>query len=134
MDPDITPWPCRNEVVYLAVRRRKFKHEDTDRIKPDAFYLREIDGQFESGISVIVAEHCPTIDEARELLGMNTLYGIDSLSTEAIRNLGLDVMQDSATHAEIVGLPPRTGHDLENDVRADLLANSLAQICEIRHR
>ena len=125
------PARCQSERVFIAVRRRSFKNEDTDQIKPDAFYLRR---ESELGISVIVADHCPTMEEAKSLTGLQSIYGIDSLVVTEVEALGLQVVQDSATHASIIGIPYRTGEDLEVDVLADELADRLARLCRIEYR
>ena len=125
------PVGCTSERVFIAVRSRRFKNEDTNQIKPDAFYLRR---ESERGISVIVADRCPTIEEAKSLTRLQSVYGVDSIKVAEIEPLGLEVIQDSAIHASIVGMPYRTGEDLQVDVLADELADKLARLCHIEHR
>lgn len=128
------PVRCQSKRVFIAVRNKRFKNEDTDEIKPDAFYLRKKNDAVELGISVIVADRCPTMEEAKSLTGLQSIYGIDSLLVAEVEALGLQVIQDSATHASIIGMPYRTGKTLEIDVLADELADKLARLCRIEHR
>ncbi len=128
------PVRCQSERVFVAVRSKRFKNEDTDQIKPDAFYLRKKNDIVELGISVIVANRCPTMEEAKSLTGLQSIHGVDSLVVSEIEALGLQVMQDSATHASIMGMPYRTGENLEIDVLADELADKLARLCQMEHR
>lgn len=128
------PVRYQSERVYIAVRSKRFKSEDTDKIKPDAFYLRKKNDGVELGISVIVANTCPTMEEAKSLTGLQSIYGVDSIIVSEIEALGLQVLQDSATHASIVGMPYRTGEDIDVDVLADELADKLARLCRIEHR
>ena len=88
---------CTSERVFIAVRSKRFKSEDTNQIKPDAFILC----RNELGISVIVAGRCPTLEEASRLTGLKSVYGVDSIQVAAIEALGLQVIQDSAPHASI---------------------------------
>lgn len=125
---------CTSDRVFIALRNKRFKNEDTDQIKPDAFYLRQKDGTIEEGISVIVADRCPTMEEAKALTRLQSIYGMDSIVVSDIEALGLQVLQDSANHASIVGMPYRTGTNLKVDVLADDLADKLARICRIEHR
>ncbi|MEG3957270.1 hypothetical protein [Microcoleus sp. herbarium2] len=53
----------------------------------------------------------------------NNCYGVASLQVGQIRELGLDAVPDSASHAQIVGLP-----QVKDDRnRAERLADLLAQ-------
>ncbi len=124
---------CQSERVYIAVRSKRFRSEDTDQIKPDAFYLRKKNDIVELGVSVIVSAHCPTMEEAKSLTGLQSIYGVDSIVVSEIEALGLQVLQDSATHASVVGMPYRTGENIEVDVLADELADKLSRLCHIEH-
>ena len=128
------PEHCKSERVYIVIRNKRFRNEDTGRIKPDAFYLRKKYDAIEQGISVIVADHCLTMREAEEITRLNNIYGVDSISVSEIESLGLRVIQDAPTHASIQGLPFRTREDLSVDIRADDLADKLSRLCRPEHR
>ena len=128
------PVRCMSDRVFIALRNKRFKSEDTERIKPDAFYLRQRNGIIEEGVSVIVADRCPTPEEAMALTHLQSIYGLDSLAVSEIEALGLQVIQDSPTHAAIIGMPYRTGENLEIDVLADDIADRLARLCRVEHR
>ena len=129
-----------DDKVYLAIRSRGHK-DDTEKVKPNAFFLRPQDCGPNNGVSVIINPHCPTLEEAMSLTGLTKIYGIDGLTVREIRSLGLDVIQDADTHAYISGLPFR--HDVtenlteaqKNDAKkADVLANKLSEISQMMRR
>jgi hypothetical protein len=103
-------------VVYRALLRKQWIDEDTGRVKADAYFLRAN----EPGISVNLASVC----SPEQCAGFfRRCYGVASLEVERVREIGLDVEQDSANHANIVGLPYR-----EDDLAlAERLAGLLAK-------
>lgn len=105
--------PCKS-VVYRALRKR-WVDEDTGKIKADAFFLRPN----ESGISVNIAETCSPQESAKSL---NKCSAIASLHVGRVRQLGLDVVQDSRTHANLTGLPYQDDNLAEAERLAGLLA------------
>lgn len=117
------PLPCR-EIVYRALRRSSWKHPETGEILPVAFELKKDEhGTPETGLSVIVSDHVPQEHEV-ELLRLTTCYGVDSLHVGKIRDLGLDVIQDEPTHAEIRGVP----HKDDDPLRAHNLSHALVSL------
>ncbi|WP_199317310.1 hypothetical protein [Planktothricoides raciborskii] len=73
----------------------------------------------ESGISVNLASvYSP--EQCAELF--RKCYGIASLTVEWIREIGLDVEQNSVTHANIIGLLHREDNLAEAERLAGLLA------------
>jgi hypothetical protein len=115
--------PLSDDVlVYRALLRSSWVNEETGRVKRDAYYLRF--DRNEIGLSVNIASVCSPEDYAARF---RKCYGVACLSIGAIRQIGLDVVQDAWSHANIVGLPYR-----ENDrLGADRLARLLAQASRI---
>ena len=108
------PLPC-NSIVYRALIRKKWIDEDSGNIKADAFFLRE----GESGLSVnIAATFSPQESAAR----FKKCSAIASLHVGRVRQLGLDVIQDSRTHANLTGLPYQDDNLAEAERLAGLLA------------
>jgi hypothetical protein len=109
------PLPC-SAIVYRALKKR-WLNEDTGGIKADAFLLRERD--LESGLSVNIATTCSPQQCA-------TIYdrcsAVASLHVGRVRDLGLDVVPDSETHANIQGLPYGENNLAEVERFAGLLA------------
>lgn len=111
-----------SESVYRALLRKQWINEDTGLVESEAYYLRK--NKNEQGIyvniaSVFTAEECA----AR----FKKCYGVARLEVGDIRNLGLDVIRDSISHAEIAGLP----YAKDDPEQADFLADSLAQQSQI---
>jgi len=102
-------------VVYRAILRKQWINEDTGRVKSDAYFLRSN----ETGLSVNLASvYSPA--QCAELF--RKCYGIASLEVGRIREIGLDVEQDSVTHASIIGLLHREDNLAEAERLAGLLA------------
>ena len=96
----LEPYPCE-KIVYRAATLRDWIRSDRprgDQIKAQAFFLLE----GHDGVSV-----GPTPESCTEDLRDPT-YGVISIKVGWIRNAGYDVVPDSPTHANIVGLPERT--------------------------
>ena len=103
-------------IVYRALLRKQWIDEDIGNVKADAYFLRPN----ESGLSVNLASVCSPKQCARLF---RKCYGVASLEVGRIREIGLDVKQDTVNHANIVGLPYR-----EDDLAAaEHLAGLLAK-------
>ncbi len=110
----------KDEVVYRALLRKQWIDEDTSRVKADAYFLRAS----EPGLSVNLASVC----SPQQCAGLfRKCYGVASLKVEHVREIGLDVKQDSVNHANIVGLP----HREENLALSERLAGLLAKRSQI---
>ncbi len=105
-----------NSVVYRAMLRKQWIDEDTGRVKADAYFLRTN----ESGLSVNLASVCSP-EQCAKLF--RKCYGIASLEVGRVKEIGLDVKQDSLNHANITGLP----HQEDNLAEAERLAGLLAK-------
>ncbi|NER35921.1 MAG: hypothetical protein F6J93_18360 [Oscillatoria sp. SIO1A7] len=106
------------EIVYRALLRKQWLDRNTGEVSPDAYFLRK--SKNEQGLSVRMASACTPEEFAARF---RNCYGIASLKVGGIRSLGLDVIPDSPSHAQILGLPYR--EDDRN--RADRLAELLAK-------
>ncbi|MCC3440184.1 hypothetical protein, partial [Microcoleus sp. PH2017_05_CCC_O_A] len=73
----------------------------------------------EPGLSVTIASVCSPEQCAAKF---RNCYGVASLQVGQIRELGLDAVPDSASHAQIVGLPYVTDDRDRAERLADLLA------------
>jgi hypothetical protein len=104
-----------NATVYRALLRKQWIDEDTGRVKADAYFLRVN----ECGLSVNLASVCSP-KQCAELF--RKCYGVASLEVKGVREVGLDVEQDSVNHANIVGLPYREDDLTEAERLAGLLA------------
>ncbi len=104
-----------NAIVYRALLRKQWIDEDTGKVKADAYFLRVN----ELGLSVNLASVCSPI-QCAELF--RKCYGIASLEIARVREIGLDVEQDSLNHANIRGLPYREDNLAETERFAGLLA------------
>lgn len=102
-------------VVYRALLRKQWIDEETGRVKADAYFLRAT----EPGLSVNFASVC----SPEQCAGLfRKCYGVASLEVGRVREIGLDVEQDSPNHANIVGLPYREDDLAEAERLAGLLA------------
>lgn len=102
-------------IVYRALLRRQWIDE-ANLVVFSAYLLRAN----EAGLSVTIASVCSPEQCAANF---NNCYGVASLQVGQIRELGLDAVPDSASHAQIVGLP-----QVKDDRnRAERLADLLAQ-------
>jgi hypothetical protein len=104
-----------NATVYRAMRRKQWLNEDTGRVKADAYFLRVN----ERGLSVNLASVCSP-RQCAELF--RKCYGVASLEVGGVREVGLDVEQDSVNHANIAGLPHREDDLAEAERLSGLLA------------
>jgi hypothetical protein len=111
-----------SEIVYRALLRKQWINEDTGLVESEAYYLRK--DKNEQGISVNIA----SVFTAEECAArFKKCYGVPRLEVAGIRELGLDVIRDSISHAEIAGLP----YAEDDPEQADFLADSLAQQSQI---
>ncbi|PSB30797.1 hypothetical protein C7B82_08265 [Stenomitos frigidus ULC18] len=104
-----------NAIVYRTLLRKQWIDEDTGRVKADAYFLRVN----EHGLSVNLASACSP-QQCAELF--RKCYGVASLKVKGVREVGLDVEQDSVNHANVVGLPCREDDLAEAERLAGLLA------------
>ena len=102
-----------NAVVYRALRKG-WIDRDRSIVKSDAYYWRQRIN--EQGISV-------NFSLEQSLSALRNCEGVASLNVGGIRELGLNVVRDSSSHASIIGLPYRE----DNRPRADELALLLAR-------
>ncbi len=95
----------RSLVCRLARSARWINPEDQHRLIPDAFFRRRI----EKGLSVNIEDACEVefIEKMRNDLPPFKAHGKAELRVGSIRELQyfLDVIPDSSTHADIVGMP-----------------------------
>ncbi|HEY9833198.1 MAG TPA: hypothetical protein V6D26_21780 [Stenomitos sp.] len=110
------PLPC-SAIVYRALLKKSWINEDTGAVKADAFFLRERD--LHSGLSVNIATTCSPQQCAAPWKGCSA---VASLHVGRIRDIGLDALPDSETHANIKGLPYREDNLAEAERFAGLLA------------
>jgi hypothetical protein len=114
-----------DEIVYRSLLRKQWIDEDTGRVKADAYFLRPN----EPGLSVNLANAC----SPEECAGFfRKCYGVASLAVGTVRKIGLDVEQDSVTHANIVGLPYRDEDLALAERLAGLLAKRSALVWQLK--
>jgi hypothetical protein len=122
----VTPLPCE-DIVVRALLKKNWCHEDTKRIKSDAFIRdpkRDLDG-----LSVNIRSKT---EVSSWLAGFNQSYGADTLHAGCIRNIDRELNvgqaeEDAAAypdHAIITGLP----FSDDDPVRAERLASRLVEI------
>lgn len=116
-DVELEPLLC-SEIVYRALLRKRWINEDTFRVKADAYFLREQEKH--TGLSVSIARTCSPQQCAKKF---RECFGVASLQVGHIRDIGLDVVPDALTHANIVGLPYRE----DDPDRAERFAGLLAK-------
>jgi hypothetical protein len=107
-------------IVYRALLRRQWIDEAGDRVLLFAYLLRTN----ELGLSMTIASVCSPEQCAAKF---RNCYGVASLQVGKIRELALDVIPDSISHAQIVGLPYVT----DDRDRAERLADLLAERSQI---
>jgi hypothetical protein len=105
---------------------------ETGKITPIAFYMRDRDfeGQPPYGLSTTILDHCPTIEEIKEITGLKSkVCGVDILSVGAVRAVGLEVVRTSETKALIIGMShPANEEDYETAEKRNILASALVVI------
>lgn len=114
---DYPPLPC-DAIVYRTLIKRRWINEDTGEVLPDAFFRRK--ERNEIGVSVDIAA---AITPAECTGRFKKCNAVASLHVGRVRDLGLDIIQNKPTHANIMNLPYR-----ENDApTAERLAGMLAK-------
>lgn len=121
--------PC-SAIVYRTMRSKHWIDRDKHVVAPAAFYRRLENGlnglpKDKDGLSVDIASVCK-VEEAGA--NLTRRYGVVSLHTGRIRDIGLDVVQDTPSHANITGTPYKD----EDDARAEFLATLLAKQSRIQ--
>jgi hypothetical protein len=103
-------------IVYRSLLRKQWIDEDTGRVKADAYFLRPNEPGLSVNLATVVSpEKCASF--------FRKCYGVASLEVGDVREVGLNVEQDSVNHANILGLPHR-----EDDLaQAERLAGLLAR-------
>jgi hypothetical protein len=115
------------EIVYRIVVKRGWLEED-GALKAEAFLVMRPDDH-QRGLSVQRASHCSVTQCKTKMRGG---YGVDSLHTGHIGELGLEVWHyepDEEDRGGIIGLPPYYDKDnltLSEVARAENLAGKLA--------
>jgi hypothetical protein len=102
-------------IVYRSLLRKQWINEDTGKVKADAYFLRAN----EPGLSVNLASACSP-QQCADLF--RKCYGVVSLEVKDVREIGLNVEQDSKNHANVVGLPDREDNLAEAERLAGILA------------
>jgi hypothetical protein len=102
-------------IIYRSLLRKQWINEDTGKVKADAYFLRAN----EPGLSVNLASACSP-QQCADLF--RKCYGVASLEVKDVREIGLNVEQDSNNHANVVGLPYREDNLAEAERLAGLLA------------
>jgi hypothetical protein len=111
------PLPC-NAIVYRTLIKKRWINEDTGEVLADAFFRRK-DGDT-VGVSVNIATALTPAECTSRFKKCNA---VASLHVGRVRDLGLDIIQDKLTHANIMNLPYR-----EDDLpKAEKLAGLLAK-------
>jgi len=104
-------------IVYRALLRKQWIDETSDLVLLFAYLLRPN----KPGLSVTIASVCSPEQCAAKF---KNCYGVASIQVGQIRELGLDVIPDSTSHAQIIGLPYVTDDRDRAERLADLLADS----------
>ena len=111
------PLPC-DAIVYRTLIKRRWINEDTGEVLPDAFFRRK--ARNEVGISVNIAT---ALTPAECTSRFDKCNAVASLHVGRVRDLGLDIIQDRPTHADIMNLPYRE----DDPPTAERLAGMLAK-------
>jgi hypothetical protein len=111
---EFEPLP-EDAIVYRSLLRKQWINEDTGQVKADAYFLRAN----EPGLSVNLASQCSP-QQCAEMF--RKCYGVANLEVGDVREIGLNVEQDSVDHANVVGLPYREDDLAEAERLAGLLA------------
>jgi hypothetical protein len=123
--------PC-NELVYRLAIRSRDVDQDRPKLWLTAFIRRppkdEQDRGDEDGLSVNPSHSC-NLEDAKGGFGgvIKRVYGIGTLHTGWVRDLGLEIIQDEDIHALIQGLP----YEREDPAEANRLAGALAELSRL---
>jgi hypothetical protein len=105
----------QDAIVYRSLLRKRWIDEDTFRIKADAYFLRPTEPGLSVNLaSIVTPEQCAK--------NFRNCYGVASLEVGQVRQIGLEVEQDSDNHANIMGLPHQEDDLAEAERFAGLLA------------
>lgn len=123
MSPVLPP----QQAVYRVATNQTWIDIANSKFLPDAFKLRRRDVDASSGVSMLVTEDCPTLEEAAKRAHRDKVRAVCSINVGRVRGLerGLDVVQDAPYHACINGLP--FAED-ESDLTAIKRVNDLAEV------
>jgi hypothetical protein len=114
-------YPCE-KIVFRAIPYPDWRTKDGRPTNQLFYYKPDRDG---IGLSV-----SPTVEDCRDNFTA-PIYGIVSLHVGRIRDLGLDVVPDKPTHANIVNIPPReNGNEIITKNLAEDLKNLSRLISE----
>lgn len=113
----LPPLPCE-QIVYRAQIKKDWV-ANSGKVRKQAFFRMHKDTH---GLSVSTTE-----DSCGEGL-QDEFYGTITLHVGRVRTLGLDVIPDSPTHANIQGVPMRDANDPVTDALARTLAEDLANM------
>ena len=91
--------------VYRAASNQTWIDTQRGKFLPDAFKLRKRDVDANSGLSVMVVDHCPSVEESQAFSRRSGIRAVCKLNVGQVRILGLDVTRDQEHHASINGLP-----------------------------
>ena len=117
--------------VYRAASNQTWIDQENGKFLPDAFKLRKRDVDAGSGVSVLVTDDCPTLEEAARLSHRSRVCAVCRLNVGLIRGAGkqLDALQDAVHHGYINGLPfTEDETDLAEIQRVNDFAEVLAQL------
>jgi len=105
----MSPFPAlpSQQDVYRVATNQTWIDVANSKFLPDAFKLRKRDVDAASGVSVLVTDTCPNLEEAARLSHRDRVRAVCSINVGQVRGLeqGLDVVQDAPHHACINGLP-----------------------------
>ena len=110
--------PLSCDAIVYRILRKRWINKDTGEVLPDAFFLRK--EQNEVGVSVDIATACTPAECASKFKKCNA---VASLHVGRVRDLGLDIIQDTPIHANIMNLPYRE----DDPATAERLAGMLAK-------
>jgi phage-related protein len=110
-----------NATVFRAIGYKRWIKDYE--VAPDAFFLR----MAETTLSVLTQADC-----SKEICfaGLGTCFGEIEMKAESIRQLGLEIIDDSKEleiphHASIINLPP---HEGDTFAEAEFIAGKLAKL------
>jgi hypothetical protein len=114
-----TPLVC-DHIVFRALLKRGWIDVVTNTVLPGAFFRRP-SPKDPDGLSV------DTYSPQNCVAGFSTTFGVASLHVGRVRDLGLDVVPDEETHANVIGLP----YAADDAAKAEFLASQLAKQARI---
>ena len=108
--------------VFRAISYKRWKRNGE--VAPDAFLLRTAKGEYE--LSMLTAANC---SKNNCFAGLNECFGEFQIKVESIKELDLEIIDDSETlnipyHASILNLPAHEGNTLAD---AEFIAGELAK-------